>query len=92
MKRRFVIAGALLVVVVAGIFIAVKRPRANTPPDPAPRPIVHEQPAAPSKVAEVASAVSTSAVSAYVRPAVVTTGLASLVDRSLPFVDAKVKV
>jgi hypothetical protein len=90
MKRRFVVAGALLVVVVAGIFIAVKRPRASTPPDPAPRPIVHEQPAAPSKVAEVTSTVSTSAVStfavpAYVRPVVVTPGLASLVDRSLPF-------
>jgi hypothetical protein len=90
MKRRFFVAGVLLVVVVAGIFIAVKRPRASTPPDPAPRPIVHEQPAAPSKVAEVTSTVSTSAVStfavpAYVRPVVVTPGLASLVDRSLPF-------
>jgi HEAT repeat protein len=90
MKRRFVVAGALLVVVVAGIFIAVKRPRASAPHEPAPRPVVHEQPAAPAKVAEVASAVSTSAVSmsavpAYVRPVVVTPGLASLVDRSLPF-------
>jgi HEAT repeat protein len=90
MKRRCVVAGALLVVVVAGIFIAVKRPRASAPPDPAPRPVVHEQPEVPAKVAEVTSAVSTSAVSmsavpAYVRPAVVTPGLASLVDRSLPF-------
>jgi hypothetical protein len=85
MKRRFVVAGALLVVVAAGVFLAVKRPRASTPPDPASRPVVHEQPAAPSKVAEVTSAVSTSAVPVYVLPVVVTPGLASLVDRSLPF-------
>ena len=65
MKRRFVVAGALLVVVVAGVFVSVKRPRANTPPDPAPRPIVHEQPAVTAKVAEVSSAVSTSVVPAY---------------------------
>jgi hypothetical protein len=85
MKRRFVVAGALLVVVVAGVFLPVKRPRASTPLDPAPRPVVHEQPAVPAKVAEVTSAVSTSVVPAYVRPAVVTPGLSSLVDRSLPF-------
>ena len=85
MKRRCVVAGALLVVVVAGVFVAVKRPRASTPPDPAPRLVVHEQPAIPAKVAEVTSAVSTSAVPAYVLPVVVTPGLASLVDRSLPF-------
>jgi hypothetical protein len=85
MKRRCVVAGVLLVVVVAGIFIAVRRPCASAPPDPAPRPVVHEQPAIPAKVAEVSSAVSTIAVPAYVRPAVFTPGLASLADRSLPF-------
>ena len=88
--RKFFVAGVLLVVVVAGVFLAVKRPHASAPPDPAPRPVVHQQPEVPAKVAEVSSAVSTSAVStsavpAYVRPAVVTPGLASLVDRSLPF-------
>jgi hypothetical protein len=85
MKRRFFVAGVVLLVVVAGVFVAVKRPHASAPPDPAPRPVVHEQPVVPAKVAEVTSAVSTSAVPTYVRPAVVTPGLASLVDRSLPF-------
>ncbi len=85
MKRRCVVAGALLVVVAAGVFVSVKRPHASAPHEPAPRPVVHEQPAAPSKVSEVTSAVPTSAVPAYVRPVVVTPGLASLVDRSLPF-------
>ena len=85
MKRRFVVAGALLVVVLAGVIVAVKRPHASAPHEPAPRPVVHEQPAIPAKVAEVTSAVSTSAVPAYVRPAVFTPGLSSLVDRRLPF-------
>jgi hypothetical protein len=85
MKRRIVVAGALLVVVVAVVFLAVKRSHASAPPDPAPRSVVHQQPEVPAKVAEVSSAVSTSVVPAYVRPVVVTPGLASLVDRSLPF-------
>ena len=84
MKRRFVVAVFLLVVVVAGVYIAVKRPRAIAPPDPAPKPVGHEQPAIPAEVAEMTSTVTTSDVPAYVRPAVGTPGLASLVDRSLP--------
>ena len=61
MKRTLVVAGALLVVVAAGVFVAVKRPRASAPPDLAPRPIVHEQPAVSAKVAEVTSAFARSA-------------------------------
>ena len=70
MERRFVVAGVILAVVGAVVFVVVQRQRGSVVLEPAPMPVVPEK-----------SAVTTSVVSA---PTVFTPGLASVVDRSLP--------
>jgi len=94
MKRRLVVAGAVLVGVVAVIWVAVNRTPVVTLPDRIPEPVVHHEPVAPV-APEVAtsvvvtpdvetSAVPSSVGSPYVPAVVFSPGLAALVDRSLP--------
>jgi len=89
MNRRLVLAGAVLVGVVAVIWVAVNRTPVVTPPDRIPEPVVRHEPVTPVAPEEVTSVVETSVVpssvgSPYVPAVVFSPGLAAVVDRSLP--------